>query len=96
MVERVSQWLSLRQVISDWRTGKQNFNKNLVLLEDQEVGLSSHPLPMEALEDCIGWQLFGAHLQATGALPIVNYNEARTPVPVPFIPQVETWMQEYA
>lgn len=94
MVERVSQWLSFRQALSDWRTGSQNFSKELVSLSNQAaLTFSDHPLLMEDLYSCIGLEVIGGNQFPTGALPLVSYKDAIVPNPVPFVPVCMTWME---
>lgn len=42
----VTQWLSARIPLSDWRTNTQTGAGNRVSLEKQQGGLAAHPLPM--------------------------------------------------
>jgi hypothetical protein len=43
-VAKQHQWLTSRQILSDWNSRTQSGEKNLVSLEKQEPGFSNHPL----------------------------------------------------
>ena len=88
----MSQWSTLRSHLSDWRTGTQNRSRELVSLDGQ-TEFSDHPLPMEELESTIGLQSFGGITEFASRFPIVNYEEAVVPNPVPFVPVMMTWLE---
>lgn len=94
MAAPTTRWSSLRTELSDWRSGYQNRSRDLVSPLDQATEIMNHPLPMEGMEGAIGLQMLGLDTSAgRNRLPIVNYNPAIVPNPVPFVPVMMTWLE---
>lgn len=91
-VVTVAQWSTLRTALADWRTGRQNFSKEMVSLEGS-YEISDHPLPMEELESTVGWGMLGGLSEFAGGFSSVDYTPAIVPKPVPFVPVVMTWLE---
>lgn len=94
MVAPVTRWSTLRTHLSDWRSGIQNFSRSLVSPLDQAREVINHPLPMEDFGAPLGLQMLGIDTSMEmNHLPIVNYDPAIAPNPVPFVPVMQSWLE---
>jgi hypothetical protein len=95
MVAPTTRWSTLRSQLSGWRSGNQNFSKDLVAPVDQDRRLLNHPLLMEGLHSSVGMMVLGLDPELyPNRLPISNDVPAVVPNPVPFVPVMLTWVEQ--